>query len=47
MLLGSGTTVITVASLAASFHLSKAGIAGNYSRHLSLEPESMYPSLSS
>ena len=40
----SGTVVIPVAALAAAFHLSKAGIAGKYSRHLSLEPESMYPS---
>lgn len=40
----SGTVVITVAALADSFHLSEAGIAGKYSRHLSLEPESIYPS---
>lgn len=44
MLPESGTVVITVAALAASFHFSEAGIAGKYSRHLSLEPESIYPS---
>lgn len=40
----SGIVVIAVAALAAPFHLSKAGIGGKYSRRLSLEPESTYPS---